>query len=48
VVVDDDSGDAHGVRTVSAHVPRPSRLARLSTVATTLAHSSRYLKEYST
>jgi hypothetical protein len=46
LVVDDDSGDAHGVRTVSAHVPLPSRMARLSTVATTLAHTSRYLKEY--
>lgn len=47
LVVDNDSGNAHGVRAVSGHVPRPSRMARLSTVATTLAHSSRYLKEYS-
>src|SRR5690606_31356620 len=46
LVIDDDPGDAHGVRAFCAHVPRPSRLTRLSTVATTLAHSSSYLKEY--
>lgn len=46
LVIDYDPGDAHGVRAFCAHVPRPSRLTRLSTVATTLAHSSRYLKEY--
>lgn len=46
LVIDDDPGDAHGVRAFCAHVPWPSRLTRLSTVATRLAHSSRYLKEY--
>ena len=45
VVVDDDPGDAHRVRALCSHVPRPLRLARLSSVATKLSLSSRHLKE---
>lgn len=33
LVVDDDPGHAHGVRALCAHVPRPSLMTRLSTVA---------------